>query len=198
MTDPATTEITGATVMNPWDPDLDYTYCASDRRHVWNLSMVARMPAWSGVAGAIFGDWQIAPIIRVQSGNRSHVTTGTDVALTGTANQRAVQVLDNPYGDKTAGNYLNPAAFALPAPGTYSTDKPFTIVNPGRFQNDVAISRTFKVGIGQSVQLRWEIFNVLNHVNLDAPVTTLNSSTFGKILTAGDPRIMQLALKYVF
>jgi hypothetical protein len=198
MTDPATTEITGATVMNPWDPDLDYTYCASDRRHVWNLSMVARVPSWSGAAGAIFGGWQIAPIIRVQSGNRSTVTTGTDVALTGTANQRAVQILDNPYGDKTASNYLNPAAFALPAPGTYSTDKPFTIVNPGRFQNDVAISRTFKVGNSQSVQFRWEIFNVINHVNLDAPVTTLNSSTFGKILTAGDPRIMQLAVKYTF
>ena len=198
MSDPATTEITGATTMNPWDKDLDYSYCASDRRHVWNLSMVARTPEFAGTLGKVFGDWQIAPIVRVQSGNRSTVTTGTDVALTGTGNQRAVQAVDDPYGDGSAANYLNPAAFRPPATGTYSTDKPFTILNPGRFQNDLSISRSFRVGVSDTVQFRWEIFNVINHVNLDAPETALNSSTFGQILTAGDPRIMQFAVKYSF
>jgi hypothetical protein len=38
----------------------------------------------------------------------------------------------------------------------------------------------------QSVQLRWEVFNVLNHVNFNAPVTSLNIGTFGTIQTAGD------------
>lgn len=199
MADPATTEITGATTMNPWDPDLDYTYCSSDRRHVWNMSLVARVPTISnGILGKIISDWQIAPIVRVQTGNRSTVTTGTDVALTGTANQRPVQVLDNPYGDKTAANYINPAAFALPAVGTYSTLKPFTIVNPGRLQNDISISRTFKMGSARTLQFRWEIFNVINHVNLNAPTTALNSSNFGRILGADDPRIMQFGLKFTF
>lgn len=200
MTDPATTEITGSTTMNPWNKDLDYSYSASDRRHVLNISAVARIPEMTdkGLLGAILGDWQIAPIIRWMSGNRSTVTTGTDVALTGTSNQRAVQVLENPYGDKTAQFYLNPAAFALPEPGTYSTDKPFTIVNPGTFQNNVSISRTFNLGGVRTVQLRWEIFNVINHVNLDGPQTALNSATFGQILSAGDPRIMQLAVKFAF
>ncbi len=198
MSDPATTEITGATTMNPWDKDLDYSYCASDRRHVWNVSMVARVPEFGGALGKIFGDWQIAPIVRVQSGNRSTVTTGTDVALTGTGNQRATQVVDNPYGDKSAANYLNPAAFARPATGTYSTDKPFTILNPGRFQNDLSISRSFRFVNSNTIQFRWEIFNVINHVNLNAPSTALNSSTFGKITSADDPRIMQLAVKYSF
>lgn len=199
MSDPATTEITGATTMNPWNKDLDYTYCSSDRRHVWNVSLVARIPTISrGLLGAILSDWQIAPIVRVQSGNRSTVTTGTDIALTGTGNQRAVQILDNPYGDKTAANYLNAAAFALPATGTYSTMKPFTIVNPGRLQNDISISRTFKMGGIRSLQFRWEVFNVINHVNLNAPSTALNSSTFGRITGADDPRIMQFALKFAF
>jgi hypothetical protein len=35
-------------------------------------------------------------------------------------------------------------------------------------------------------------------VNLNAPVVALNNASFGRILTAGDPRIMQLALKYTF
>ena len=44
MSDPATTEITGPTVVDPNNPDLDYSYCASDRRHVVNLSIVWTTP----------------------------------------------------------------------------------------------------------------------------------------------------------
>jgi len=185
--------------MDPGNPDLDYSYCGSDRRHTWNLSAVLRVPTYSnGVLGAIISDWQIAPIIRVVSGDRSSVATGTDIARTGTGGQRAVQVLDDPYGDGTAANYLNPAAFENPAIGTYSTDRPYTIVNPSTFQNNIAISRAFRFGGEKVFQFRWEIFNFLNHVNLDGPSTSLNSSTFGQITSAGDPRIMQLGFKFAF
>lgn len=198
MSDPATTEITGPTIVNPDNPDLDYSYCASDRRHVVNLSTVVRLPEFSnGFARAAFSDWQISPIVRWQSGNRSTVTTGVDNALTGMGGQRAVQILDDPYGDKTAANYLNRAAFTAPANGTYSDLKPFTIVNPSLFQNDIAITRSFRFGT-RNLQARWEIFNVINYVNLGAPITALNNAAFGQIQTAGDPRIMQFALKFDF
>ena len=39
---------------------------------------------------------------------------------------------------------------------------------------------------------------MINHVNYNAPVTALNSANFGRILSAGDPRIMQFALKVDF
>jgi hypothetical protein len=94
--------------------------------------------------------------------------------------------------------YLNAAAFAAPTAGTYSTMKPFTIVNPKNVQNDVAISRSFAMGGARGLQFRWEIFNIVNRVNLNAPSTALNSSTFGKISSADNPRIMQLALKFTF
>ena len=42
------------------------------------------------------------------------------------------------------------------------------------------------------------MFNVINHVNFNAPITALNSASFGQIQTAGDPRIMQFALKFTF
>ena len=145
-----------------------------------------------------FSGWQFSPLVRWQSGNRSTVTTGVDNALTGMGGQRAVQVLDDPYGDGSPGNYLNRAAFTTPATGTYSDLAPFTIVNPSRLQNDLAITRTFRTSRGQSLQFRWEIFNVINHVNYNAPTTALNSANFGKILGAGDPRIMQFALKVDF
>jgi hypothetical protein len=198
MSDPATTEITGPTITNPDDPDLDYSYCASDRRHVVNVSVVARSPEFQNrVLNAVLGDWQLSPLVRWQSGNRSSITTGVDNALSGMGGQRAVQVMDDPYGDGSPNNYLNRAAFASPAAGTYSTLIPFSIVNPSRLQNDLAITRAFRVG-GQSVQFRWEIFNVINHVNYNAPTTALNSGNFGRILSAGDPRIMQFALKVDF
>jgi hypothetical protein len=199
MSDPATTEITGPTIVNPNEPDADYAYCASDRHHVVNLSVVVRTPEFTNSAlKHLLGDWQLAPIVRWQSGNRSTVTTGVDNALSGMGGQRAVQILDDPYGNGTAASYLNRAAFTSPGAGTYSDLKPFTIVNPSNFQNDFALSRTFRVADGRRLQFRWEVFNVINHVNLNAPVTALNSANFGRILTAGDPRIMQFALKFDF
>jgi carboxypeptidase family protein/TonB-dependent receptor-like protein len=199
MSDPATTEITGPTIVDPSNPGLDYSYCSSDRRHVVNVSVIAGVgKVGNGVAGAILSDWQIAPIVRWQSGNRSTVTTGVDNALTGMPAQRAVQILDDPYGDGTPTNFLNRAAFTTPTTGTYSALVPFTIVNPSVLQNDLAITRSFHLNGSQAVQIRWEIFNVFNKVNFNAPITALNSSSFGQIQTAGDPRIMQFAVKFNF
>jgi hypothetical protein len=199
MTDPATTELTGPTTVDPNNPDADYSYCASDRRHLINLSAVARTPDFeSGLKRILLSGWQFSPILRWQSGNRSTVTAGTDRALTGVGGQRAVQVLDNPYGDGTPEFYLNPAAFEVPALGTLSDLKPFTIVNPSSLQTDFAVTRSFRLAGTSRLQFRWEVFNFLNHVNFGAPVTALNSGSFGKILSAGDPRIMQFALKLDF
>jgi hypothetical protein len=73
-------------------------------------------------------------------------------------------------------------------------------------QVDMKLARTFRVREHQTVEFRWEVFNVPNLVNLGVPNTVLSSGTFGQITSdingsssqAGDPRIMQLALKYVF
>ncbi len=199
MSDPATTEITGPTIVNPNNPDLDYSYCSSDRRHVLNVSVVARTPEFNNrTMRAAFSNWQFSPLVRWQSGNRASVTTGVDSALTGMGGQRAVQILDDPYGDGTPGSYLNRAAFAAPTSGTYSALAPFSVVNPSRLQNDLAVTRMFRLPTGQNFQFRWEIFNVMNTVNYNGPVTALNSAVFGQIQSAADPRIMQFALKVDF
>jgi hypothetical protein len=126
------------------------------------------------------------------------VTTGVDNALTGMGGQRAVQIMDDPYGSGGPTAYLNRAAFTSPATGTYSTLAPFTIVNPSILQNDFALTRSFPLSGAQVLQVRWEVFNVFNKVNFNAPITSLNSASFGQIQTAGDPRIMQFALKFNF
>ena len=74
----------------------------------------------------------------------------------------------------------------------------------------MGLTRSFAIKEKQSLQLRAEAFNVANHANYCAPPfqgivpaitcpdNNFNSPTFGKILSASDGRIMQMALKYVF
>ena len=72
------------------------------------------------------------------------------------------------------------------------------IVGPGFIGIDMGLTRKFQIREKQLIEFRAEAFNVPNHVNPFNPVTTLTSTTFGKIQSANDPRILQLALKYVF
>ena len=201
ITDATDTQFSSTTTnMDPAHPETDRGYCEQDRRHVINISGVLKTPVvrkW-GVVGRIVSDWQFSPLVRWTSGGHSTPVTGVDSALTGAPNQRALQVLSDPYGDKTPGNYLNPLAFTAPGPGTYSMVHPGSIQNPSSLTNDLGLSRTLRFAGGRSMQLRWEIFNVTNHVNFGAPVVSLNSSNFGKITSAGDPRIMQFAAKFDF
>jgi hypothetical protein len=49
-----------------------------------------------------------------------------------------------------------------------------------------------------SLQFRAEAFNLPNRTNFNTPTATLNSGNFGVITSAGDPRIVQLAMKFIF
>jgi hypothetical protein len=78
---------------------------------------------------------------------------------------------------------------------------------PGVFQLDLALSRMFRIGEKRMVQLRGEAFNLPNHTNFAVPNSALNGGTFGTItsdisgtsgLSAGDYRVVQFALKYIF
>ncbi|PYS32535.1 MAG: hypothetical protein DMG14_34285, partial [Acidobacteria bacterium] len=69
---------------------------------------------------------------------------------------------------------------------------------PGQIDINMAITRKFQLRESQSVEFRAEAFNLPNHLNPNNPVAAVNNQNFGKILTSRDPRIIQLALKYVF
>jgi len=130
-----------------------------------------------------------------------NVVSGQDRALTGIlgTNQRATVVLDNGYGDTTSlTNYLNPAAFAQPAFGTLGSYARNSLYGPSRWQIDMALARLVRLAKSQSVEFRLEAFNVTNNFIRMNPVVNLSSATFGQILQAGDPRILQFGAKYVF
>ena len=51
---------------------------------------------------------------------------------------------------------------------------------------------------GHSLEFRAEFFNLFNRVNLGLPTTNRSSGVFGRIASAGEPRIVQFGLRYSF
>jgi outer membrane receptor protein involved in Fe transport len=174
--------------------------CDLDRRHNFNMSTVYETPQFANSAVRwLAGGWRVSGIVRLISGAQLTVSSGVDQAMSGTTDQTPDQILASPYPDqKTLTTWLNPAAFALPAIGSYGNVGQRTVRGPGTIRIDMAATRSFAVGEGKSVEFRAEAFNMPNHMNPGNPNTVFSSQTFGRITSAGDPRIMQLALKYVF
>jgi len=84
------------------------------------------------------------------------------------------------------------------APGTFGNVGRNSVLQPGAKNIDAAVVRRVKVLEGQSVEIRAEAFNILNHPNFGPAGTNISSGTFGKITTSGSPRICEFVLKYVF
>ena len=193
---------------NPDDPAFDRGPCDQDRAHIGSFSAGAQTPQFSSrVWRAVASDWRVAGIVSAISGQPINVIAGQDRAFTGIQNQRVNQVLDNPYGDKTLNNWLNPAAFAQPAPGTLGNFRRNSVRAPGFWTIDMALSRVISSGGSRTLELRVEAFNLLNTfnwgpptlINADRTHVNFNSGAFGRITTmAGDPRIMQFGIKYGF
>jgi Carboxypeptidase regulatory-like domain len=178
---------------------LDRGNCVQDRRHNFNSSTVYETPQFSnGVLRKLATGWKISGILRILSGDFMTVTPGQDNALQ-TGLQRPNLVMLDVYGPgKTTNNYLNPAAFAQSAPGTFGNLGEKNIQGPGSIRIDMGLTRAFQIREGQSLEFRVEAFNLPNHLNPLDPTLVLTNANFGKIQSAADPRIMQLALKYVF
>jgi hypothetical protein len=195
--------------------------CQLDRRHNVNVSTVYETPKFASRTARILGSgWQIGGILQILSGPYLTAGSGLDMALTGVVNfsatapigERPNQVLASPYSVSGGNQYLNPAAFAQPATGTYGTMGVQNIKGPGLVNINMSLVRKFAIREKESLEVRAESFNVANHVNpcpqynqftnfsaiAQCPVMNLTSSSFGQIQTAGDPRIDQLALKFVF
>src|SRR5437870_4484430 len=121
--------------------------CASDRRHVFNLTSVAETPKFSNNTLRTLGSgWRLSVIHRRGTGSPLNVTSGVDNSLTGKGNQRAQQILVDPYLD-TSGRpgtkYLNPAAFRVPVTGTFGNVGRNSVHGPGTWSFDAAVSRVF-------------------------------------------------------
>jgi len=181
---------------------------ALDRRHIVNFTPLLESPRFSDrTLRAVASDWRLSTSYRFLSGAFQTAADGTDIALTGAAGQRPNQVLASPLvanpGSACANiapcvSWINKDAFALPTAGTLGHAGRSNIPGPGFFQIDMALSRIFRVRERASLEVRGEAFNLTNSYRAGAVTTALNNQNFGRILTAQDPRIMQVALKLTF
>ena len=116
--------------------------------------------------------------------------------------------------NNTAGNfYFNPASFSTaaysaagfdpvnnPAQRTYGTLGRNAFRGPDRFNTNLSIGKNTEL-IGERrlmMEIHADFFNLFNKAQFDNPSTTITSGTFGQISTTGDPRIIQLAVRFTF
>jgi len=196
---------TGAVQTNPFDLEYDWGPANFDRRHRWVSSVLYQIPGRVGNAAvdALVSGWSLTGIWVMQSGLPFTMSSGVDNARTGTGGQRADLTGDPnlPDGRSTAEQialWFNTAAFAPNAVGTFGNTGRNAFRGPGYRALDLGLHKTFDGRGTTRIQVRVEAFNVLNNVNFDLPNSSQNSANFGKILAAGDPRIMQLALRVSF
>ena len=195
-------DLANTLVENPNNIRMDYGPCGSDFRHVENVVLVARSGFnnhLNGIEKLLVNDWELAPLIHIQSGIPFTVMAGQDNSLTDVNNDRPNLVAGvNPYAEvkfrKLTGSanrqYLNPAAFqqvtancastttgGCSALGTYGNIGRNSFRGPKALQFDAQISRIFKIHENWTTTFRLEAFNVLNHPDFQPP----SSSTSGSL-----------------
>lgn len=192
----------------PSDFDHTHRFVTS---FVWDLPHLVGSPA---LVRYVVGGWQLSGLLTAQSGSPFTVTAGKDQSGTGLGTDRGVAVGSNVYGAGACGSsapcvgWLNPAAFQLPAVGTYGTLGKNVFRGPDFFTYDGGLFKEIPLGRERvRLQFRAEFFNLFNRVNFYNPgASSQNSSSaavisnagFGTIKGSGDPRIGQLALKLLF
>ena len=169
---------------------------------VWDLPIgVGRARRLRGLAGALANDWTVAALATMQSGVPVAVTQTTNFnAFAGFGVQRPNLVGDPtlPAGERTPARWFNTAAFSIAPAFTIGTASRNPVRGPSFRSLDIAITRRVAAMRRSAIEVRGEVFNLLNTPALGAPNAVLGAADFGTITSAGDPRIGQLALKIVF
>jgi hypothetical protein len=177
-----------------------------------------------GVTKAVLCNWAISGITTIQDGLPFNITDTRGGAIFGLTTSRAQLAsgatyeniatpgdLTNRLGGKTGGpGYLNAAAFTtipvIGGNGTAGTGGAgwgnsgiAPILGPGQFDFDASISKLIPVYERSQLQFRAEFFNLFNHPQFSNPAANFAVPNFGQITSATvNPRLIQMALKYVF
>jgi hypothetical protein len=191
---------------NPFNRHMDYGISNDDIPHVIHFSGLWQIPRWNlhGPANRLVNGWELTAITLWRSGFPFTVTSGVDNSFSGIGADRADYVggkasldPDRPHGQMIA-QYFNTAAFVRNTVGTFGNEGKGTLRVPGVFSTDIGLLKNTRITEQLNTQFRAEFFNAFNNVNFNGPSASLSSSSFGRITAAGDPRILQFALKLIF
>src|SRR5262245_35453212 len=190
------------------DFDYDDGYNNFDVRHTFNVSAIYALPFGKGLSGVgktLLGGWELGTIVNSRSGLPIPVQiTRPDVVYLdpstgiyyGGPSMGRVAVINKPGGgasrnisrpDLIAGvnpfldqdrQVLNPAAFAIPKPGTFGNLERNLLHGPSFFQQDVILAKKFILTESTNLEFRSEFFNIFNGTNFATPPAQL-PNTFG-------------------
>jgi len=211
---------------NPYNPNSNQGPCDTDIRQNFNTGIGYDFPKWSAV-GRLGDGWQIGSVATYASGRpwTALLSSGADNSGQDLTYQRP-DCIGKPtyqFSDPNTPTITNvPAVFAIPAGGTIGTCGRNAFRGPHIVQWDFNLNKTTKITERISLQVRFEIFNLLNHPNFNpipAGVTlnakklvpktypTTSFSTFSQtpdvssgnpFLSQGGPRAGQIGAKIIF
>jgi hypothetical protein len=191
---------TSAGYLKPDDPEFDAGPCIQDRRHLATLTVGYLTPEVDSAAlRAVVSNWRLSGVVLARTGDRINIIDLRDNAKTGIRDQRPNRVKDDLYGAKTLTNYFDRDAFSQAEIGTNGDLEQNAGVGPNFWNVNLAVSKLISMATTQQMELRLEVFNLLNTFNWGEPNANFNSGQFGRITSmAGEPRIFQFGIKYGF
>jgi hypothetical protein len=210
----------GFAPQNSLDLSAEYGNADFDVRHTFNGYVVYEVPKFTERWKPVTNGWQVNTFMTFYTGKPVNVKTSTNNSGTGEFQDRATKVAD-PYttahslvrSSATTGAYVQwfaPSAFALPAKGTYSGMHRNEVRGPGFGTVDASLVKNTPLHESVSFQLRAEMFNIFNRLNLASPSGSFTSGSFGRSVTtvgdnvgapgigSGEPFNVQFAGKIIF
>ncbi len=186
-------------VQNTYQPGAYYGNTSTYVPQVLSLSYIWTIPWYQnarGVEGAVLKGWKYSGITTIQSGFA--LTPGMSLPFNGLASRPNRQAGTAVTGPKTVAQWFNTAAFVQPPPGYFGNAATGSIRGPGTVDFDMAFYKDFRIQEHHKFEFRGEFFNVFNHTNFAGVSTALGAGNFGRLTSARDPRIAELALRYEF
>ena len=195
------------------NPGGEFGRSGFDVRHRFTMSFSYDLPfgagrafATRGWAAAVFGNWQTAGIVSLQSGRPFTVAllseldnSNTGRAALGFGFNDRPNVVGNPdMQNPSADAWFNTDAFERPPFGSFGDAGRNSVDGPGFANVNLALVKHAAVAGGARLQFRIEAFNLFDRLNLGLPDSFLGSPTFGQISSAGEARRMQLGVRLLF
>jgi carboxypeptidase family protein/TonB-dependent receptor-like protein len=189
-----------------------------DVRHRFVASYVYELPFGhgrnflsKGPISYVVGGWRLSGVTNIRSGRPFTLkASNNDMTLGGPRGGGMVSAFADCLADgslagsdgQSIDRWFDKSAYATP-PGRLGTCGRNTLRGPDYVNFDMGVARTFDIyffGEGRQLEFRWEMFNMFNTPQFGLPAANIsNTGTAGTISTlAGDPRVMQFALKFVF
>jgi hypothetical protein len=200
--------------INPLNPALSKALSAFDVKHNFVVSYNYQLPLAHlfGHSNRWTQGWSLSGITRFSTGFPVTLYNYGDNSLLGTEPNGVNNYgVDEPqyipgslhlnHNPRNSQPYFNVSLFSLQPLGEPGNAKRRFFYGPGIDNYDMALLKSVRLTESKSLQFRFEGFNVFNHAQFYGPSSVngnINSSTFGEVVSAAAPRLMQAAVKLIF